>query len=77
MRYLKDKYLIVRRTDDNTYDVFYKIGNGKLDFVSNHDTYDEAMEVLKPATPEEINQILGDTKKAIRNESFEQFFNNL
>lgn len=72
MRNLKNRYLIVRRSDDNTYDIFYKLGNGKLDFVSNHDTYDEAMESLKPATPEEIKEIL-----KVKKESFETYFNNL
>jgi hypothetical protein len=62
----KSRFRIVRRSDDNTYDIFYNVGNGKVDFVSNHDTYEEAERELEPATQEDINKF---------KQSFKEFFN--
>lgn len=36
------KLLIVPRNDDGSYDLFEKLPNGKLDFLSNHDSLKEA-----------------------------------
>ena len=59
----RNRYVIEKRHSDNTYDIFYKHGN-KVDFVSNHDTYEEAKNQLSPASEEDI----GD---------FNEFFNKL
>lgn len=75
MKDLKNNYSIIRRSDDNTYDIFYKMPNGKLDFVSNHDTYDEAVESLnEPATQKYINSWADNLRKKLK-ESFEEFYN--
>lgn len=75
MTHLDNDFSIIRRTDDNTYDIFYKSKNGKLDFVSNHDTYEEAVQELnQPATKEYINSWGVDLKNNFK-ESFEEFYN--
>lgn len=57
------RYVIEKRRSDNTYDIFYKQGK-KVDFVSNHDTYEEAKNELSPASEEDIG-------------NFNDFFNKL
>lgn len=75
MKNNKSDYVIVRRTDDDTYDIFFKMKNGKLDFVSNHDTYDEAINDLnQEVTQDYIKGWSVETKRRIR-ESFEDFYN--
>ena len=74
MNHLEDDFLIIRRTDDNTYDVFYKSKSGKLDFVSNHDTYENAVEDLnQSANSEYLNSWNADLKRNFK-ESFEEFY---
>ncbi len=75
MKNNKSDYLIVRRTDDNTYDIFFKMKNGKLDFVSNHDTYDEAVESLNEPVTQQYVQNWGDNLRKTLRESFEDFYN--
>lgn len=70
----KNKYKIIRRPDDNTYDIFYDVGNGKLDFVSNHDTYTQAAEELKPVTKAYAKNWSDETLKTIK-ETFEEYYN--
>lgn len=75
MKNNKSDYVIVRRTDDNTYDVFFKMKNGKLDFVSNYDTYDEAIDDLNQEVAQDyIKNWVDETKRKIK-ESFEDFYN--
>ena len=76
MKHLKSDFLIIRKPDDNTYDIFFKMKNGKLDFVSNHETYEEAVESLnKPVTDEYFNNWANNLRKKLK-ESFEEFYNN-
>jgi hypothetical protein len=75
MNHIENDFIIIRRTDDNTYDVFYKSKSGKLDFVSNHDTYEKAVEDLnQSATKEYINSWGANLKNNFK-ESFEEFYN--
>jgi hypothetical protein len=75
MNHIENDFIIIRRTDDNTYDVFYKSKSGKLDFVSNHDTYKKAVEDLnQSATKEYINSWGANLKNNFK-ESFEEFYN--
>jgi len=60
---MQHEYKIVPRQDDGTFDVFMKVGKG-LDFVSNHDSLEEAEGAVE------------DMERPASKDDFESFFQN-
>lgn len=63
------KYEIVSRSDDGTYDLFEKLPNGHLDFLSNHDSMEEAQREIKknrqPMNQADVMRFIADIKKSL------------
>lgn len=61
--------VIIPRKDDGTFDLYEKSSNGKLEFLSNHDTVKEAEQEKKnyhrPMSQEEIMNAVSDMKKSL------------
>ena len=63
------KYEIVSRSDDGTYDLFEKLPNGHLDFLSNHDSIEEAQREMesygKSMSQADTIRFIQDIKKSL------------